>query len=106
MENGESNALLNATLINVSSRDIEEEQTREYSEAVGCGISREATADLQIFLHDASPFETYASHSEIRFIYEILYKDGWEAKVRRVIDAWIEVRDFVINSAGDADMTQ
>ena len=103
MDNERPNAPLNTTSNDPNSRDVEEEQTQEYSEAVGCGISKEATIELQNFLQDASPFKSYASHSEVRFIYEILYKSGWVGKVKRVVDAWIEVRGFVFNSICDIE---
>lgn len=106
MENGGPNTLVNTTSVDASSENYEKEQTWKYSEAVGCGISREITAELQNFLQDAVPFKSYASHSEVRFIYEILYKDGWEEKVRRAVDAWIEVRYLVLKDTREADISQ
>lgn len=72
--------------------DFEERQTKTYAGATAQSIPQAAVADLRNFLRDSAPPKSYDAHANVRFLYEIMCKPGWEDEVKKVVLPWIEVR--------------
>lgn len=75
-------------------RDIEAWQTKMYSGAIGDGTPQTAVAEMKNFLDDCAPHKSYQTHANVRFVYEIMYKAGWEERVKKVVLSWVEVRNI------------
>lgn len=73
-------------------RDLEESQTQMYLGATGPGISQHDVARMTSFLADAAVNQAYQAYRDVRFVYEMMVKPGWEAEVKKMADSWIEVR--------------
>jgi hypothetical protein len=68
-----------------------DDAANRYRNAVGQGIPIEDVVHIADFAQEATRTQFYADHEDVRFWYEVLERADWNAKVRAVVNAWVEV---------------